>query len=78
VWPQFSDETAALFARQLLDGATSDTRIAVVSTPSVFVALKNILVSATLRVWDKAHLFCPTVACALTHSLVGLVTSRDP
>lgn len=50
---QYSDETAAFFARQLLDGATSETRIAVVSTPSVFVALKNILVSAAFRVWDK-------------------------
>ncbi|KAI3391966.1 hypothetical protein diail_6404 [Diaporthe ilicicola] len=39
----YSDKTANLLARQLLDGATSDTRIAVVSAPSVFVALKNIL-----------------------------------
>lgn len=42
---QYSDETADLYAKQLLDGATSETSIAVVSTPSVFVALKNILVS---------------------------------
>lgn len=42
---QYSDETADLLARQLLDGATSETSIAVVSAPSVFVALKNILVS---------------------------------
>lgn len=42
---QYCDETADLYARQLLDGATSETSIAVVSTPSVFVALKNILVS---------------------------------
>lgn len=42
---QYSDETAGLLARQLLDGATHETRIAVVSAPSVFVALKNILVS---------------------------------
>ncbi|KAK4124160.1 hypothetical protein N657DRAFT_644361 [Parathielavia appendiculata] len=39
----YSDETASLLARQLLDGATADTTIAVVSAPSVFVALKNIL-----------------------------------
>lgn len=45
---QYSDETAGLLARQLLDGATSETSIAVVSAPSVFVALKNILVSFTL------------------------------
>jgi hypothetical protein len=45
---QYSDETASLLARQLLDGATVDMTIAVVSAPSVFVALKNILV-ASLR-----------------------------
>ncbi|KAJ4388014.1 Protein-lysine N-methyltransferase efm5 [Gnomoniopsis smithogilvyi] len=41
----YSDETASVLARQLLDGATAETRIAVVSAPSVFVALKNILAS---------------------------------
>lgn len=41
----YSDETADLFARQLLAGATAETNIAVVSAPSVFVALKNILAS---------------------------------
>ncbi len=40
----YSDETATLLARQLLDGATDQTRIAVVSAPSVFVQLKNLLV----------------------------------
>lgn len=30
-------------ARELLDGAEPDTKIAVVSTPSVFVAMKNLL-----------------------------------
>lgn len=45
---QYSDETADLLARQLLDGATADTRIAVVSAPSAFVALKNMLVSFVL------------------------------
>ncbi|KAL2264003.1 hypothetical protein VTK26DRAFT_3558 [Humicola hyalothermophila] len=39
----YSDETASLFAKALLDGATADTTIAVVSAPSVFVALRNIL-----------------------------------
>ncbi|GAB1317252.1 Protein-lysine N-methyltransferase efm5 [Madurella fahalii] len=43
----YADETASLFARELLDGATSDMTIAVVSAPSVFVALKNILNSAS-------------------------------
>ncbi|KAI1635790.1 putative N6-adenine methyltransferase-domain-containing protein [Biscogniauxia mediterranea] len=42
----YNDETANLFARQLLDGADDDTVIAVVSTPSVFVALKNLLTRA--------------------------------
>ncbi|CAN8105012.1 unnamed protein product [Discula destructiva] len=39
----YSDDTAISLARVLLDGATAETRIAVVSAPSVFVALKNIL-----------------------------------
>lgn len=42
---KYSDEMASSLARALLDGATAETRIAVVSTPSVFVALKNVLVS---------------------------------
>lgn len=41
----YSDETATLLARRLLDGATDETRIAVVSAPSAFIQLKNILVS---------------------------------
>lgn len=45
---QYSDETANLLARQLLDGATAETKIAVVSAPSAFVAVKNILVSPRL------------------------------
>ncbi|KAL8975619.1 MAG: hypothetical protein Q9197_000169 [Variospora fuerteventurae] len=40
----YSDETADLLAQQLLDGATVDTRIAIVSAPSVFVQCKNLLV----------------------------------
>ncbi|KAL2024763.1 hypothetical protein VTK56DRAFT_5584 [Thermocarpiscus australiensis] len=43
----YSDETASLLARQLLDGATAETTIGVVSAPSVFVALKNILNAAS-------------------------------
>ncbi|KAK4136172.1 hypothetical protein BT67DRAFT_418183 [Trichocladium antarcticum] len=42
----YADETAYLFARQLLEGATSAMTVAVVSAPSVFVALKNILLAA--------------------------------
>lgn len=58
---QYSDETAGLLARQLLDGATPETRIAVVSAPSVFVALKNILVSPPpLPGWLRAKIrSCP-------------------
>ncbi|KAJ4365768.1 Protein-lysine N-methyltransferase efm5 [Neocucurbitaria cava] len=41
----YSDETATVLARQLLDGATDDTRIAVVSAPSAFIQLKNLLAS---------------------------------
>ncbi|KAK1638107.1 putative N6-adenine methyltransferase-domain-containing protein [Colletotrichum phormii] len=39
----YSDETADFYARRLLEGADADTTIAIVSTPSVFVALHNIL-----------------------------------
>ncbi|KAF2971945.1 hypothetical protein GQX73_g1592 [Xylaria multiplex] len=38
----YSDETANLLANQLLDGTSDDSVIAVVSTPSVFVALRRI------------------------------------
>jgi len=41
----YSDETATVLARQLLDGATDETCIAVVSAPSAFIQLKNLLVS---------------------------------
>ena len=42
--PQYSDETATILAQELLRGAGGETKIAVVSAPSVFVQLKNILV----------------------------------
>ncbi|KAI0969072.1 putative N6-adenine methyltransferase-domain-containing protein [Xylaria arbuscula] len=38
----YSDETADLLAQQLLDGTSDDSVVAVVSTPSVFVALRKI------------------------------------
>jgi hypothetical protein len=41
----YSDETAMVLARQLLQGATDESKIAVVSAPSAFIALKNLLVS---------------------------------
>ncbi|UNI17305.1 Protein-lysine N-methyltransferase efm5 [Purpureocillium takamizusanense] len=39
----YSDETARKFAEQLLENATSETSIGVISTPSTFVALRNAL-----------------------------------
>ncbi|KAF6819648.1 Protein-lysine N-methyltransferase EFM5 [Colletotrichum plurivorum] len=39
----YSDETANLIAGQLLEGADERTTIAVVSAPSVFVALRNLM-----------------------------------
>ncbi|KAF2813695.1 uncharacterized protein BDZ99DRAFT_485863 [Mytilinidion resinicola] len=41
----YNDETATLLAEQLLDGATDDSSIVVVSAPSVFIQLKNLLAS---------------------------------
>ena len=46
---QYSDETAATLAEQLLDGATDETCIAVVSAPSSFIQLKNLVVSIFLE-----------------------------
>jgi hypothetical protein len=40
----YNDETATVLARQLLEGAADDTKIAVVSAPSAFIQLKNLLV----------------------------------
>ncbi|KAJ8105401.1 hypothetical protein ONZ43_g7440 [Nemania bipapillata] len=42
----YSDDTANLLATQLLEGMTDDSVIAVVSTPSAFVALKKIMTAA--------------------------------
>lgn len=39
----YDDATATTLAEQLLDGANSSTRIAVVSAPSAFLQLKNLL-----------------------------------
>lgn len=39
----FDDDTARTIAEQLLEGAGRDTRIAVVSAPSVFAAIKHLL-----------------------------------
>lgn len=42
----YSEETATLLAKQLLDGVKEDEVIAVVSAPSAFVAMMNLLKSA--------------------------------
>lgn len=39
----YSDATATTLAEQLLDGVTADSRIAVVSAPTVYVKLRNLL-----------------------------------
>jgi hypothetical protein len=49
----YSDETATVLARQLLDGATDETRIAVVSAPSAFIQLKNLLVRILLDCFPR-------------------------
>jgi hypothetical protein len=41
----YKDETATILAEQLLDGVTEDSKIAVVSAPSVYIQLRNLLVS---------------------------------
>ncbi|CAF9927506.1 MAG: hypothetical protein GOMPHAMPRED_004418 [Gomphillus americanus] len=40
----YNEDTARTLAKQLLDDSTSETAVAVVSAPSAFIELKNILV----------------------------------
>ena len=49
----YKDETATVLAEQLLNGVTEDSKIAVVSAPSVYIQLRNLLVS----------LICVLLAC---------------
>ncbi|KAG4439552.1 hypothetical protein IFR05_004951 [Cadophora sp. M221] len=53
----YSDETAKALAEELLVGAGPDTSIAVVSAPSVFVQLKNILVASGKEESEKPKLW---------------------
>ncbi|KAF2000453.1 hypothetical protein P154DRAFT_522633 [Amniculicola lignicola CBS 123094] len=46
----YNDETATALARQLLDGATDDTKIVVVSAPSTFIQLKNLLATEEYKI----------------------------
>lgn len=39
----YKDSTASTLAKQLLDGATSETSIAIISAPSAYVQLRNLL-----------------------------------
>ncbi|KAF2261001.1 hypothetical protein CC78DRAFT_381018 [Lojkania enalia] len=52
----YDDETATVLARQLLDGATDGSRIAVVSAPSVFIQLKNLLASGEYHIRPEVKL----------------------
>ncbi|KAF2144534.1 uncharacterized protein K452DRAFT_223148, partial [Aplosporella prunicola CBS 121167] len=52
----YNDTTAIAMAKQLLDGATDDSKIAVVSTPSVFVQLKNLLASSEYQIRPEVKL----------------------
>ncbi|CZS92698.1 hypothetical protein WAI453_006605 [Rhynchosporium graminicola] len=53
----YSDETAKTLAEELLVGAGSGTSIAVVSAPSVFVQLKNILAASSKAESEKPKLW---------------------
>jgi hypothetical protein len=44
---KYADETATVLAEELLSGADEGTVIAVISAPSVFVQIRNILVSGS-------------------------------
>ncbi|KAI4154218.1 MAG: hypothetical protein LQ340_001809 [Diploschistes diacapsis] len=50
------DETATTLAKEMLNGATDETSIAVVSAPSVFVQLKNLLVCNLHRDIDRPYI----------------------
>lgn len=49
----YTDETATTLAKQLLQGATEDGAIAVVSAPSVYIQLRNILAESDAAVRPK-------------------------
>ncbi|MCJ1236396.1 hypothetical protein MMC14_004377 [Varicellaria rhodocarpa] len=53
----YSNDTATLLAKRLLEGATSQNCIAVVSVPSVFVQIKNLLASGQFNDPPKVYLF---------------------
>lgn len=55
----YKDETATVLAEQLLEGVTEDSKIAVVSAPSVYIQLRNLLVSL-MKDWDMYTMLIKT------------------
>lgn len=53
----YTEDTASTLARQLLDGATQDTRIAIVSAPSVYVALRGLVADVPVEKRPEVKLF---------------------
>ncbi|TVY55011.1 Protein-lysine N-methyltransferase EFM5 [Lachnellula cervina] len=53
----YSDETALALAEELLEGAGKETTIAVVSAPSVFVQVKNILAKSGKTEEERPKLY---------------------
>ncbi|MCJ1299013.1 hypothetical protein MMC08_001804 [Hypocenomyce scalaris] len=53
----YSDETATILAKQLLEGASPETRIAILSAPSVFIQARNLLASGTSSNSPQVFLF---------------------
>ena len=68
---QYSDETATTLAKQLLEGVTDESCIAVVSAPSVFIQIKNLLVCPRSKLFtgeanintDVGSIFLQAEAC---------------
>ena len=67
----YDEPTATLLAQQLLDGATSETAIALVSAPSVYVQVHNLLLGTAaderprvaLLEYDDRFAACPGFIC---------------
>lgn len=52
----YTDSTATALAKQLLENCTAETRICVLSAPSVFLQLKNLLSSAEWKGEQPGHI----------------------
>ncbi|KAI1385326.1 putative N6-adenine methyltransferase-domain-containing protein [Hypoxylon trugodes] len=53
----YADETATLLAKQLIEGVREDEVVAVVSAPSVFIALKNLQNTADFKAKPKPKVY---------------------